>query len=419
MLPSTTLTTWWLTLFLMANFAWLCRCLAAITVLAFTVSQVRAQAPVAGSVAEVNPMIGTANGGNVFPGATMPFGMVQFSPEAVPANPKRPIAGPGGYEFRATAIRGFSLTNVEGWGCAGGSGDLPIMPTTEDVTTSPSADFRHSYISVFTHADEHATPGSYRVRLGNGVDVALAAGTRVGVATFSFPRGKSATVLVRTSDSEVGSTAADSHFDPATGTVTGSVTSGNFCGYIGSPDKTYEDKRPYYTLHYTAHFDVQPTSHGAWHDTILSPGETSSEGGTGFGPTGFPEQGHGSGVYLSFPPGAEVHVRIGISYVGLANAEANLDSEAPAKTTTEAIAARAAVAWEKRLSQIAVTGGTSEQRIVFRTALYHSLQTPTTYSDANGDYEGMDHQVHHVSAGQHAQYANFSGWDVYRSQFRQ
>jgi predicted alpha-1,2-mannosidase len=393
------------------------QCVAAI-ILISTLSPLQGQAPAADSVAEVNPFIGTANGGNVFPGASMPFGMVQFSPEATPINPRRPIAAPGGYEFRATAIRGFSLTNVEGWGCAGGSGDLPIMPTTDELKASPSTDFRHAYSSPFGHADEHASPGSYRVHLGNGVDVALAAGLRVGAGTFSFPQGKPATVLIRTSDSEVGSTAAESHFDPATGTVTGSVTSGNFCGYIGSPDKTYEDKRSYYTLHFTVHFEAKPISHGAWHDTTFSPGESSSEGGTGFGPTGFPEAGHGSGVYLSFEPGTQVQVRVGISYVSLTNAEANLQAEAPMGTTTETIATRASTSWRKRLDQIAVTGGTPDQRIVFHTALYHSLQTPTTYSDANGDYEGMDRQVHHLSPGQHTQYANFSGWDVYRSQLQ-
>jgi putative alpha-1,2-mannosidase len=116
----------------------------------------------------VNPLVGTANGGNVFPGATMPFGMVQFSPEATPVNQKRMIAAPGGYEYRATKIRGFSLTNVEGWGCAGGSGDVPFMPIIEDVVSSPSSDFRQAYSAPFTHDDEKAEPGSYQVTLGNG-----------------------------------------------------------------------------------------------------------------------------------------------------------------------------------------------------------------------------------------------------------
>lgn len=391
--------------------------LAALVLLAVA-AQTGAQTPSADVLKEVNPFIGTTNGGNVFPGATVPFGMVQFSPEASPVNPRRPIAAPGGYEYRATDIRGFSLTNVEGWGCAGASGDVPIMPTTEELKASPSTDFRHAYSSAFTHAEEHTRPGSYRVQLGNGVDVLLAAGVRIGAATFRFPQGKPATVLIRTSDSEVGSTAAASHFNPATATVTGSVTSGNFCGYIGSPDKTYEDKRPYYTLHFTAHFDVKPTGHGAWQDATLTRGKTTSAGGTGFEPKGFPEAGHGSGVYLTFAPGTEVRVRIGISYVSLANAEANLAEEAPAKTTAEMVADRAAESWRKRLNQIEITGGTPDQRIVFRTALYHALQTPTTYSDVNGQYEGMDHQKHRLSAGQHAQYANFSGWDVYRSQLQ-
>ncbi len=402
----------------MGPFVRLRLCVVTLVILASAIAPVLAQGPTADPASEVNPFIGTTNGGNVFPGATVPFGMVQFSPEATPLGPKRPIAAPGGYEFRATAIRGFSLTNVEGWGCAGGSGDVPLMPITEDVTAAPSTDFRHTYTATFDHKDEHAVPGSYRVHLGNGVDVALAAGTRVGVATFAFPAGKPSIVLVRTSDSEVGSTAAETRIDPANGSVAGSVTSGNFCGYIGSPDKTYEDKRPYYTLHFTAHFDVKPLAHGAWHDTSLTPGADTSEGGTGFGPKGFPEAGHGSGVYLSFPPGAVVHVRIGISYVSLNNAEANLQAEAPAPVATDVIAARARGAWDRRLSQIDITGGTPDQRTVFRTALYHSLQTPTTYSDANGDYEGMDHQVHHVTPAQHTQYANFSGWDVYRSQLQ-
>src|ERR1700734_3657176 len=89
----------------------------------------------------VNPFIGTTNGGNVFPGATVPFGMVQFSPEALPWREKSMIAAPGGYEYRSTKIRGFSLTNVEGWGCAGASGDVPILPIAGAVSTSPSTDF--------------------------------------------------------------------------------------------------------------------------------------------------------------------------------------------------------------------------------------------------------------------------------------
>ena len=361
----------------------------------------------------VNPLVGTANGGNVFPGATMPFGMVQFSPEATPVNARRMIAAPGGYEYRATALRGFSLTNVEGWGCAGGSGDIPFMPITEAVDKSPSSDFRHAYSSSFSHADEKAEPGSYRVKLGNGVEVRLAAATRMGVATFSYPEGKPARVLVRTSDSEVGSTDAQTRIDATTGTVTGSVTSGNFCGYIGT-----EDRRSYYTLHFVARFDVPVTETGAWKDDTVSPGATTAQGGTGYGPKGSPEAGHGSGVWVGFGAARTVRVRIGISYVSEANAKANLEAESSNGATFEAVAAHAREAWNKRLNQIEIEGGTEEQRTVFITALYHASMTPTTYSDKNGEYMGMDAQVHKVLAPQTVQYANFSGWDVYRSQFQ-
>jgi predicted alpha-1,2-mannosidase len=371
------------------------------------------QSPMQDRAGEVNPLIGTANGGNVFPGATSPFGMVQFSPEATPLNPKRMIAAPGGYEYQSTELRGFSLTNVEGWGCAGGSGDVPFMPTTQSIDKSPSRNFRTTYTAAFTHPNEKAVPGSYQVLLADGIHVRLAAGNRFGFGSFQFPDGQPARILVRTSDSEAGSSNASTRLDPATGTVTGSVTSGNFCGYINTADR-----RAYYTLYFAAHFDRPVQEKGAWHDNTVTPDATQAQGGTGFGTKGFPEAGHGSGVWLGFGKGGTVNVRVGISYVSEANAEGNLQQESSADTSYDSVAASAREAWNKRLNQIVVRGGTADQNTVFTTALYHALQTPTTYSDENGQYRGMDGQVHHVSANQKVQYANFSGWDVYRSQLQ-
>lgn len=362
---------------------------------------------------EVDPMIGTSNGGNTFPGVSLPFGMVQFSPEASPLDAKRSIASPGGYAYESTQLRGFSLTHVEGWGCAGGSGDIPILPITEPVVASPSSDFRRTYAASFTHANETAQPDLYRVLLGNGAEVALTSGLRFGMARLIYPAGKPANLLVRTSDSAVGSSAATTHIDRAANTVSGSVTSGNFCGYIGT-----EDRRPYYTLYFVAHFDRPIQSTGAWHDTSVTTGSTDAEGGTGFGAKGFPEAGHGSGVWAGFGVGGTVNVRIGISYVSLANAEANLQAESSAATTLDAVAAHARSVWNRRLNQIEIRGGTPDRRRVFSTALYHSLQTPTTYNDSNGQYMGSDRQVQQLSPGQSAEYANFSGWDVYRSQLQ-
>jgi predicted alpha-1,2-mannosidase len=363
----------------------------------------------------VNPLIGTANGGNVFPGAVVPFGMVQFSPEESPAKPGRQIAAPGGYEYGANKIRGFSLTNVEGWGCAGGSGDIPIMPITEAVTQSPSADFRTAYASTFSHTKEQARAGHYHVDMDNGVGVDLAASLHTGAAVFNFPEGSAANLLIRASDSEVGSTDAHAVVDVQHRTVTGSVTSGNFCGYL---DKV--DRRSYYTVYFVAEFDQPITQTGAWRDNQVVPNSTESSGGSGFGEKGFPEKGHGSGVWIGFNPdqSRQIHARIGISYVSEENARQNLAAENPQGTSFATLRERAESAWRTRLQQIEVEDGTDDQRTVFTTALYHSLMTPNVYSDVNGEYRGMDGKIHRVAAGQHAQYANFSGWDVYRSQMQ-
>src|SRR5439155_14664388 len=113
--------------------------------------------------------------------------------------------------------------------------------------------------------------------------------------------------------------------DAATRTVTGSVTSGNFCGYIGT-----ENRRSYYTLHFVAQFDQPFAAVGTWTDATVTPGSTDASGGTMFGPTGFPVPGKGSGAYLQFANGAggaTVNMRVGISYVSEDNARANLRAE--------------------------------------------------------------------------------------------
>lgn len=368
-----------------------------------------------GPASWVNPLIGTTNGGNVFPGVVVPFGMVQFSPETSPFNRKSSIAAPGGYEYRSDRIRGFSLTNVEGWGCGGGSGDVPMMPVAEEIGVSPSSDFRYAYASHFTHDKEQARAGHYRVELDSGVSVDLSASIHTGSALIRFPEGKTGNVLIRTSDSEAGSTDAHTVVDVSHRTVSGSVTSGNFCGYI---DKA--DRRSYYTVYFVAEFDQPFVKTGAWQDTQVMPGGTKADGGSGFGAKGFPDKGHGSGVWVGFDAAnaQQVLVRVGVSYVSEANARENLAAENPSGTSFDVLRRRAEAAWDRKLGQIEVEGGTDDQRTVFATALYHASMTPNIYSDTNGEYRGMDDKVHRVTGTQHAQYANFSGWDVYRSQLQ-
>jgi predicted alpha-1,2-mannosidase len=363
---------------------------------------------------EVNPLIGSRHGGNTYPGAVMPFGMLQWSPENTRGKHTR-TASPSGYLYDAARIRGFALTHISGAGCAGASGDVPFMPVTMAVKGSPSADLTDgTYASDFSHANEQATAGAYRVRLANGVQVDLAAATRSGIGRFTFPAGQPANLLIRASDSEVGSSDANVSIDRATHTVSGSVTSGNFCGYLAKADQ-----RSYYTLYFVAQFDQPFASTGAWQDGNVQANKTSAKGGTGYDAKGFPTPGKGSGVWLGFDPAkGAVQVRVGISYVSLDNAKANLAAEIPAQNTVERVSAKAGDAWNEALGKIAVTGGSADQRTTFYTALYHSLLHPNVFSDVNGEYRGFDQQVHRVEGKQRVQYANFSGWDIYRSQLQ-
>ncbi len=378
-------------------------------------SRIAGPSPVADPSAYVNPLIGTAGGGNTFPGAVVPFGMVQWSPETTRGDHTR-AAAPGGYAYDAPRIRGFSLTHLSGTGCRGASGDVPFMPLAGAVTTSPAADASDRvYAGRFGHANETALAGYYQVRLSSGVNVELTATARTGYGRFTFPTGRPATVLIRVSDSEVGSSDAEITVHPDTHTVTGSVTSGNFCGYIDPVDR-----RSYYTLYFVAAFDRPFTSVGAWQDGATTPDATAARGGTTYGGDGYPAAGRGSGAWVGFDTSGDpaVTVRVGISYVSLANADANLRAENPPGTAFDTVRTRAHDAWNAALGRVRVAGGTPDRLTTFYTALYHALLHPNLFSDVNGEYRGFDGATHAVRAPQRAQYANFSGWDVYRSQLQ-
>ncbi|WP_433724284.1 GH92 family glycosyl hydrolase [Actinoplanes sp. CA-051413] len=367
---------------------------------------------IADPAAYVNPFIGSTNLGNTYPGAVTPFGMLAWSPQTSRGN-QLSTPAPGGYQYTATRIRGLSLTHLSGVGCSGANGDIPIMPHVGEITSSPTADATDAvFASTFSHANESAEPGWYRVGLDSGAGAELTVTPRTGFGKFTFPADKPAGLLFRTSLSETGSEAATVHIDPATRTVSGSVSAGNFCG----PQST-NNSHAYYTLHFTAKLDQPFAATGTWTDTTLQPGSTDATGGSGYSSAGRPNPGKGSGGYVSFAPGTtSVGMRVAISYVSRAGAEANLAAESPERLGFAAIRAGARSAWTRRLKKIGIGGGTEDQRTTFYTALYHAMLEPTLTSDVDGRYQGADDAVHKLSTGQKAQYGTFSGWDVYRAQ---
>ncbi len=367
--------------------------------------------------AYVDPLVGTAHGGNTFPGAVTPFGMVAWSPETTRGDPTRRPA-PGGYAFDAPRVRGFSLTHLSGTGCRGASGDVPILPWVGAVppgAPSPSAASRDGVSVPFDHANETARAGYYQVRLRNGVNVELTATPRTGMGRFTFPPDSAETFFVRTSDSEVGSSDAHTVVDTVAHTVSGWVRSGNFCGYIDPVTR-----KSYYTLYFVARFDRAFASVGGWVDGTMDPDDTAVSGGTTYGTDGYPVPGKGSGVWVTLDPagGPVVRLRVGVSYVSLDGARANLRAESPDSLGFAEVRRRARASWNAWLRRVTISGGSEARRTTFYTALYHALLHPNLFSDVDGRYAGFDGAVHEVSGGQDAQYANFSGWDVYRSQLQ-
>lgn len=375
-----------------------------------------AEAAAVGSPARyVDPFIGTANGGNTYPGAVRPFGMVSWSPTTTPGD-QTDTGAANGYAYDTTRVRGFALTHVNGAGChPGAAGDVPIMPVTVPVDSSPSADSADEvYASDFDHADETATPGRYTVTLENGVRTDLSVSDRAGAGEFAFPEDAPANLLFRTSNSLNGSEDAEISIDEEARTVSGSVLTGAFCGQRANGGEN--NRESYYRLHFTAHFDTPFAEVGAWEDGELRPGATTASGGEGYDRDA--RRGTGSGGYVGFEEGATVGVRVGVSYVSAEGAEQNLAAEIPGGPDVDALAREAEGEWDRRLRTIRIGGGSEDERTAFYTALYHSLLQPNLVSDVDGRYPGMDGRAQRVADGQGAQYTNFSGWDQYRAQIQ-
>jgi predicted alpha-1,2-mannosidase len=371
----------------------------------------QAHAAVSDPASLVNPLLGTTNGANDFPGADVPFGMVQWSPDTA----SRALGG--GYSYNSPTITGFSLTHIAGPGC-GAYGDVPIMPTTGAISSPSSAS------SSYSHSNESASPGYYGVTLGNGVKTELTTTTRGGIGRFTFPSTTQANLLFKLTGSQNGDY-ANSWQAVSNTEVVGSVTSGHFCGASNT-----------YTVHFSVVFD-QPFSTGTWLTSNVTAGakstsakstaqatpKTASKNAAETKPTmhgALPNQvaplADPNGGYVTFNTTSNrvVNARIGISFTSDANAKANRDAEVP-NFDFDGKRSAAHDAWNSLLGKIQTSGGTTAQQHVFYTALYHALLHPNVFSDTNGQYMGFDNAVHSVSSG-HAQYANYSGWDIYRSQ---
>lgn len=349
--------------------------------------------------------------GNTYPGATVPFGMVQPSPTTFKTNePNGLVQEKGGYEYTADQIRGFGMTRYSGTGCHQrfGGYEFPTIPyagalTDGKLPVSPDADLR-SYFLPFKHANEVSKPGFYEVTTDNGVKTQLTATKRTGVSRFDFSKADGSTLILNASGANNRIFAADLTIDPATRTVSGSMYGADVC-----------DNGNNYRAYFSTTYDKPFAAHGTWNGTTLTAGSTSVQKGGSDTGVDFRSD---VGGWLTFADDALVTAKTGFSYTSIEAAAANAAAETTGKSFDD-VRADAKKAWVEALGTVDVAGGTDDERIKLYSALYHSLLQPTIGQDVDGRYLGYDNKLHEVEPGHDFfRRINFAGqgWDMYRSQ---
>ncbi|GAA4494643.1 GH92 family glycosyl hydrolase [Gluconacetobacter tumulicola] len=356
-----------------------------------------------GPAAMVDPRIGTGGPGHTFPGATVPFGMIQPSPDTAMPEFHHAYDWAGGYQYNDPTIMGFSHTHFSGAGHSD-LGDVLLMPISGDVRMEPGDPTKpqSGYRSRFSHATEVEHPGYYAVTLDDyAVRAELTAGLRVGWHRYTFPADKPAHVLLDLRPSiydypgKVLWTRLRVRED---GTVTGCRTTRGWA--------------PGRTLCFAMRFSRPMTARTLYNreTNVLYRGFR----GPGNAPVDQNVQ-NGRAVQAVFDFGmldGPLGVKVAISPVSETNAIANLDKEGPG-WDFDARRAEATAMWNRALSVIDAAG-TPDQRTQFYTALYHAMLAPTLSMDTNGEYRGPDQEIHKAQG--FGFYSTWSTWDVYRAQ---
>jgi predicted alpha-1,2-mannosidase len=338
--------------------------------------------PTSGNLASlVDTRTWTSGGGNTFPGAEAPFGMVQWSPDTVPTY----NAG-GGYDYSDTKLWGYSLTHVSGPGC-GAAGDVPMVPTTGALPAGNP----NQITTAFSHTNEVAQAGYYSAQSNapNTITSEFTATPHSSMARFTYPATTQADFLIKLMASQNGDN-GDSVKVIGNNEIQGSDTSGNFCGETNNDGQSQQ---------YTVYFDIVFDQPFTASQVITNPGQTDP-----------------AAVNLTFDTTKDpaVQAKVGISYVSAANAKLNWQTENPG-WNFDAVRHQDQASWNNLLGKIQVSGGSYSQTQEFYSLLYKDLLQPNVTSDVNGQFMGSDLKVHSLAPGQKNQYGMYSGWDIYHS----
>jgi predicted alpha-1,2-mannosidase len=351
----------------------------------------------------VDPLIGTGGNGHTFPGALLPFGMVQLSPDTGGMTGNWLSSGwnwCAGYHYSDGTIIGFSHLHRSGMGI-GDWGDILMMPCTGPLKIKPGSDEhpREGYRSRFSHGEEVATPGYYRVRLSDyNILAELTTTLRTGFHRYTFPKSDTTHILI---DLDWG---------------LGDIPFGCSIEIVG--DNRIEGVRKsigavlYQKAYFCAEFSKPFGSFGVWKGGKEKPGERKAGG-------------KGIGAYVNYRTSERevILVKVGISYTGPEQARQNLASEVP-HWDFDSIKNRARAVWNKELSKIVISPRQAEsgkmsadRKKIFYTALYHSLMFPSIFSDHDGTYAPVGNMAPkpHKAVG-YDYYSDFALWDTFRAE---
>jgi predicted alpha-1,2-mannosidase len=361
-----------------------------------------AQIPAPSSL--VNPFVGTGPEGHTFPGATVPFGMVQLSPDTQVRYFKQSYKWAAGYRYEDTTILGFSHTHFSGAGHSD-LGDVLMQPIAGDVLLDPGEidKPRSGYRSAFSHDSERAEPGYYAVSLLDyNVRAELTATARVGMHRYTYPAGKPAHVLIDLRSSIYnypGKVLWSRLRVREDGTITGMRETRGWA--------------PGRQLYFAIRFS-QPLKQHSLYDREPLPIEYKGFKSPGSNPEDTQSiEGRGLIAVFDFSPSSQpLMVKVSLSPVSEVSAIANMDAEVPA-FDFDAVRSAAAAAWQRELKVIDFHAAPAVERNLY-TALYHSLLAPSLSMDVDGGYRGPDNQVHYAKGFRFV--SSLSLWDTYRAE---
>ena len=333
----------------------------------------------------VDPFIGTGNHGHTYPGVTLPFGMVQLSPDTRTEG----WDACSGYHYSDGTIMGFSMTHLSGTGI-GDYGDILMMPYAGKVSLDPGIedDPASGYRSSFRKSEEKASPGYYRVLLDDyKILVELSATNRTGIQQFTYPESDNAGVIIDLEHS-----------------INRQKNISLFLTVINEQEIEGLKYTSGWAVNHYVYFRTsfsKKVSFELYKDDVLQPGMNHVEGNN-----------IKARVKFTTRKNEKILVKTALSATGCAGAASNLQSELPHWNFSKVVS-DAQNEWNKHLAKIKIKNSSGRDKKIFYTALYHASLAPNLFSDVDGRYRGMDQKIHQSDT---AYYTVFSLWDTYRAE---